>query len=354
MLQLPEGEFIPLDEYMALCNAHYYATRGGIGAEGDFITAPEISQMFGELIGAWIVIRWQQLGCPAPFSLIELGPGKGTLMADALRVLQEHAEIISAAQIHLVETSPTLRAAQKKSLAEFALPVFWHDDLAAVPSTPFILIANEFFDALPIRQFIYAATGWQERGVRTEKNRLVWAARAVSPSEIPIPSHLPPPIPGNRLETCPALPKILDTLAARAAVHAGSALIVDYGYGASDYGDTFQAVSHHEYADPLENAGGQDLTAHVNFAEIENFSKARGLQCAGPASQGEFLVALGLQHRAEKLLTNTGDPEDKLEIIEALHRLTAPAEMGTLFKVMCLSSPYLSWPEGFPEGVHVS
>ena len=352
MFDFPPNQFVPLDAFMAQCNAHYYGASEAIGGAGDFITAPEISQMFGELIGAWAVARWQTLGRPAPFQLIELGPGKGTLMSDVMRVMRQNPDCYRAVEIHLVETSPKLRAAQGEMLAKFSPPVSWHDDIREIPSAPFILLANEFFDALAIRQFVFTATGWHERGVTFDGKKFAWASREIAGTELPQAArHLPPPVPGNMIEICPALPEILETIRTRFILHAGAALIIDYGYAATDYGDTFQALRAHEYADPLEYPGEQDLTAHVNFSVIENFAKeqidAHVLQTSGPLGQGEFLMNLGLQLRGEKIIAGAAEPAEKLEIIEAAHRLTHPAEMGTLFKVMCLSSPHLPEPEGF-------
>lgn len=343
---LASGEFIPLDRYMAECNAHYYGACEAIGGSGDFITAPEISQMFGEMIGAWIISRWDQMGRPTPFQLIELGPGKGTLIADALRVLRSYPDIYGAVQIHLVETSPKLRAAQKEKLSAFQPTVNWHDDFNSVPAAPFILIANEFFDALPIQQFIYTMTGWQERGVIFRDDKIEWATQEIE-RDLPLPPHLRAPVPGNIIEHCPAMTGILMQLADRLQSHKGSALFIDYGYAVTDYGDTFQAVAEHEYADPLARPGEQDLTAHVNFNAIENLVRAAGLQVHGTIGQGEFLINVGLQIRAEKLIEKTADPADKMEIIEAAHRLTHPSEMGTLFKAICLASPQLPTPDGF-------
>jgi len=336
---------------MAQCNVDYYGRHDSIGAAADFITAPEISQMFGELLGAWVIARWHAMDAPTPFQLIELGPGKGTLMADMLRVLRNHADIYAAVRIHLVETSPKLHATQKETLQDFTPPVTWHDNLQTVPPAPFILIANEFLDALPIQQFIYTLADWQERGVRRDGEKLTWATRDINNDALPDTRHLPAPVPGNILEHCPALPDILQSISTRLTVHSGAALLIDYGYARTDYGDTFQAVARHQYANPLENPGEQDLTAHVNFAVIENFGKIQGqktpLKIWGHIGQGEFLINLGLQLRAEKLLANAATPEDKMEIIEAAHRLTHPSEMGSLFKVICLSSSDLPPPEGF-------
>ena len=347
-LIFPSNTFIPLSTYMTQCNAHYYGVQNSIGSSGDFITAPEISQMFGEILGAWIITRWHQMGRPVPFQLIELGPGKGTLMADALRVMRGHADIYAAVGVHLVETSMRLRGMQLENLAAFHPSKTWHDDLGDIPHAPFILIANEFLDALPIQQFIYTITGWQERGVMFDGEKISWATAPLPPGWQPeISPYMHAPVPGNILEASVAAIAAVEAVTARMAAQNGSALIIDYGYARTDYGDTFQAVSQHEYANPLEQPGECDLTAHVNFTAIENLARAHDLQVSGPIGQGEFLSSLGLKLRAEKLLANTADPNDKLEIIEAAYRLTSADEMGTLFKVISLSSPGLPLPEGF-------
>ncbi len=347
-MQFPNNQFIPLDEYVGTCNAHYYAAGEAIGADGDFITAPEISQMFGEVLGAWVISRWDQMGRPTPFQLIELGPGKGTLMADMLRVLRQHPDANAAAHVHLVETSPNLRAAQKQTLRGFTPPIMWHDDFNHIPAAPFILIANEFLDALPIKQLIYTLEGWLERGVIFKDGKAGWATAPLPRGWQPdIPPHMARPVPGNILEASPAIINEADKIIARLKNQKGSALIIDYGYAVPDYGDTFQALRHHAYADPLEHPGEQDLTAHVNFNALENLAHNAGVSYNGPAAQGDFLISIGLKLRVEKLLETTTAPEEKLEIIEAAHRLTHPSEMGTLFKVLCLSSPTLPAPEGF-------
>jgi len=332
---------------MAACNAHYYGAQDSIGGAGDFITAPEISQMFGEVLGAWVISRWQQMGRPAPFQLIELGPGKGTLMADMLRVLRQHPDIYSAAHIHLMETSPKLRAAQKKSLKDFAPPIMWQHDFQNIPAAPFILIANEFLDALPIKQMIYTVEGWHERGVILKNEKLEWATALLQEWQPDIPLHLRAPVPGNILEVSPVMITVMNAITKRLQNQPGSALVIDYGYTVPDYGDTFQAVREHQYADPLSAPGEQDLTTHVNFSALENLAHQSDLQISGPTGQGDFLARIGMQLRAENLLAQCDDPADKLEIIEAVHRLTHSAEMGTLFKVICLSSPQLPPPEGF-------
>lgn len=337
-----------LHDYMSRCNAKYYSTRDAIGARGDFITAPEISQMFGEILGAWAAMRWQQMGRPAPFQLIEMGPGKGTLMADVLRVFTRVPGMIEAVHVHLVETSQSMRAAQAQKLSDISVTIEWHDTLLDIPAAPFILIANEFLDALPIRQFIYTLQGWQERGVAQTDHGHEWMTFETDASNVPtLPKYLPPPIPGNMVEDCPLVRPLVEHLAERMKQFTGTALFIDYGYARMDYGDTFQAVCKHEYADPLQRAGEQDLTAHVNFAAIEQWGRGAGMQLMGPIGQGEFLIQNGLRMRADKLLDGAKSGLEKLRIIEDAHRLTAPDEMGSLFKVICLSSPQLPEPAGF-------
>lgn len=346
--QLEKNNFIPLHDYMALCNARYYGAEKSIGAEGDFITAPEISQIFGELLGVWVVQRWQDMGKPGHFHLIELGPGRGTLMFDMLHVMRQFPAAFDAAEIHLVENSPRLRGIQKETLTEFGKSMHWHDALHPLPDAPFIVIANEFFDALPIQQIVYSMNGWLERGAVMKNNKLEYATRETTDEflkSFPKPSTAP--VPGSMLEHCPAMHAWLNVFLTRMQSQPGSALIIDYGYTHHDYGDTFQALYHHQFADPLERAGEQDLTAHVNFAAIRDFAARGGLQCAGPITQGEFLKRIGIEIRAQKLLEKITEPADKIGLMEGVHRLTAGEEMGTLFKVICLSSPELPMPEGF-------
>lgn len=306
--------------WMARCNAHYYATRDPLGAAGDFTTAPEISQMFGELLGACLADAWTRAGRPG-VRIVELGPGRGTLMADMLRVLRRAG---CDAPVHLVETSPTLRTAQARAVPDAT----WHDDLANVPDDrPLLLIANEFFDALPVRQFERTAAGWRERMVAHDGTRFGQAVGAV-PVDILVPPALANAATGSVFETSPASTAIAAEIGARLREHGGAALIVDYGHAGPVTGDTLQAVRAHAFADPFDAPGEIDLTAHVDFGALAH---AAGVTAQGPVGQGAFLTALGIAARAERL----GAQE------AALTRLTSAQAMGSLFKVLGLTA---GWP----------
>ncbi|MGQ3676517.1 class I SAM-dependent methyltransferase [Xanthobacter sp. TB0139] len=336
---------LPISRYMALCLGHprhgYYLTRDPLGAAGDFTTAPEISQMFGELLGLWAAALWQQMGSPPVFQLIELGPGRGTLMADALRAARLLPAFSQAAQVHLVETSPVLRQAQQRALENSGVSTFWHDRIEDVPEGPAIVLANEFFDALPIDQYLYTKGYWHERRVGLDdEGRLIFGLEAApSPLASHYAAHLPPPHEGAILER-------LDLSAARAlarrlASQGGAALIIDYGHGGG-YGDTLQALEHHHYADPLAHPGEADLTAHVDFAALAKTAKGEGLLAHGLPGQGDFLMRLGLAQRAQGLMQGK-DEATQNAILAAVSRLcgSGPDEMGVLFKVLALGHPDL-------------
>ncbi|MEA3046587.1 MAG: dehydrogenase [ubiquinone] 1 alpha subcomplex assembly factor 7 [Sphingomonadales bacterium] len=302
---------IPVADYMAEANAHYYATRDPFGVEGDFTTAPEISQMFGELIGIWLADLWQRAGEPEAARYVELGPGRGTLAEDALRAMRGAG---LAPPVELVETSPVLRLAQAERVS-----ARWHDTLATVPQTgPLLVVANEFFDALPVRQFDAAG-----RELRVGHDRRF--ARD-----------------GNvETEASPASLAIVADLARRLAAQGGAALIVDYGHDRPGAGDTLQAVSDHLYADPFEAPGERDLSAHVDFHALGGAARAAGVRVFGPAAQGVWLNAMGIKLRAASLAKAA--PERAADIAAARVRLTAPEQMGRLFKAMALVAP--GWPE---------
>jgi NADH dehydrogenase [ubiquinone] 1 alpha subcomplex assembly factor 7 len=337
---------IPIARYMAEANRHYYATRDPLGAAGDFITAPEISQMFGELIGLWALQAWIEMGRPAPFCLIELGPGRGTLLVDALRAARVRPELKAAAQIHLVETSPALRARQRMALAD-ASPV-WHDTIDSLPALPSIVIANEFFDALPIRQFVRTRDGWHERLVGLDgQGKLSFM---LAPDPLPD-AHAMPPVSataaeGGIAEICPAARAIAETLADRVARHGGAALVIDYGPPVPGYGDTFQAVRAHAYHGVLEAPGDADLTAHVDFATLAAAAKSAHARVWGPVPQGVFLHRLGIAARAAALIAKA-PPERTAEIAAARDRLTAADAMGTLFQAIAFAHPALPALPGF-------
>lgn len=335
------GGPMSLAHYMALCLGHpkhgYYATRDPFGATGDFTTAPEISQMFGELIGLWAVDTWQRNGAPDPFVLVELGPGRGTLMSDALRAARVVPAFLAAAEIHLVETSPVLRDRQRTTLQATRKPIIWHDDLTAVPDLPLIVIANEFFDALPVHQFERRGGYWHERQVDLDPD----GSLILTPGP-PLPNSSDAGAPwqdaadGAVIEQSPACEAMIAAIAQRIATRGGGAVVIDYGHARSGIGDTLQAVHGHRYAGVLETPGDADLTAHVDFARLGHCAKQDGAIAHGPMEMGAFLGALGIEARAA-MLKKTATEQARRDIDAALHRLTDPAAMGSLFKVLALS-----------------
>lgn len=325
---------IPIADYMAECLMHpehgYYATRDPLGVQGDFTTAPEISQMFGEMLGLALAQAWIDQGSPEVFTLAELGPGRGTLMADILRATKPVAGFHSAARIHLVEMSPVLREAQVERLAQ--VEVTHHDSTATLPDAPLFLVANEFFDALPIRQFQRQGFGWCERQVGLSDDAL--SVGQTAPLHVGDLAHrLEDTHDGDIVETCAPARAIMADIESRIATHGGAALVIDYGDWRS-VGDTLQAVAAHGYVDPLASPGEADLTAHVDFEAL--VAAAPGLSAHLLTPQGVFLERLGITQRAQALATNLKD--DALEAHIAAHRrLTHPDEMGTLFKVLGLT-----------------
>ena len=342
---------ISLARYMELCLSHpqygYYRKRDPLGQEGDFITAPEISQIFGELIGLWIVVVWQQMGRPEKTQLIELGPGRGTLMNDALRAAKIEPSFSEAIQLHLVDSSETLRKIQSKRLADYA-PV-WHDNLCSLPEGPMIVIANEFFDALPIRQFERGEMGWHERlvGLRDDgRLHLVLSSPTAVSTLIPEPYRNEAI--GVTVEICPAAMDILSRFAAAIGCYGGAALIIDYGYDGSATGDTIQAVKRHSYCSLLETPGDTDLTAHVNFGQLIDAGTSLSTNVYGPVTQGAFLQSLGVYERA-KIMMKHADECDRGKIEVALKRLVDYREMGQLFKVLAVGRKDALPPPGFQE-----
>jgi SAM-dependent MidA family methyltransferase len=325
---------ISVAQYMAQANAHYYATRDPLGAAGDFTTAPEISQMFGELVGLWHVDLWTRAGSPADAAYVELGPGRGTLARDALRAMRSAGLQPS---VHLVETSPVLREAQ----AELLSGAEWHADTRSLPDdVPLLVVANEFFDALPARQLIATERGWHERLVAHDGGRFLPVAGPPVAGEA-IPAHLRAAPPGTIVETSPASAAIAQQLAQRIARSGGAALIVDYGHERTSAGETLQAVTRHDYADPWTEPGERDLTVHVDFETLGAAASTAGVRVLGPREQGDWLEAMGIALRAATLAEAA--PERREEIERARRRLTAPEEMGRLFKVLALIAP--GWPE---------
>jgi NADH dehydrogenase [ubiquinone] 1 alpha subcomplex assembly factor 7 len=339
---------LSLAAYMAMAlhdpEDGYYARRDPLGSAGDFTTAPEISQIFGELIGLWCADLWQRGGMPDPVQLAELGPGRGTLMADLLRAAATVPGFRRALRLTLVEASPLLRAVQRRRLAE-AEPNF-ADDVSGIPDGPLLLVANEFFDALPIRQLVCTPSGWAECVVTLdEAGGLAFAAGPPVPAAL-VPEALRAAEPGAVVEIAPAAAALAAALGERLVRHKGAALIVDYGYFPSRLGASLAAVRGHRPAGVLEAPGTADLSAHVDFATLAAAARAAGAVVYGPVVQGEFLVALGAKLRLQALL-RAAPPEQRDALERGLSRLIDPGEMGTLFKAMALVSPGLPVPAGF-------
>ncbi len=341
---------ITLARYMEVClgdpDHGYYATRDPLGAEGDFTTAPEISQIFGELIGLWCAVIWRNMGKPETLHLIELGPGRGTLMADALRAVKVVPDFLNAAHIHLVETSPVLRAAQARNLDAPGRKPHWHSRAGDVPGGAAIFIANEFLDALPVRQFVRREGAWYERCVALSQAGAL-AFRTASQA-LQTPDILPRDLhdsaaDGDICELRPGADELVEVIAARAGIHPVAALFIDYGHASSAPGETLQAVRAHKFADPLATPGEADLTAHVDFGRLGDIAARNSLEVHGPIPQAEFLGALGLKERCARLMETAADDDRKLVASGAL-RLTDPAQMGGLFKVMALTSKGLTPP----------
>ena len=338
---------IGVDEYMAMALGHptlgYYTTRDPLGAAGDFVTAPEVSQMFGELLGLWCADYWARMGAPRRFQFVELGPGRGTWMRDALRAARVVPGFLDAAEIALVETSPVLRAAQARALAASGRTATWRDDVGELPEAPLIILANEFFDALPTRQFVRTGGGWRERVIELDGAALRFG---VAPRDEPsIPLDTPE---GAVLEVNEAAARAMADIAARIARHGGAALAIDYGHEKSGFADTVQALRRHRFVDPLAEPGEADITTHVDFEALGRAAASAGARVHGPVSQGRFLVALGARERARKLAAGAA-PEAAARVASELARLTEdnPLGMGRLFKVMAVAHIGGPEPAGF-------
>jgi NADH dehydrogenase [ubiquinone] 1 alpha subcomplex assembly factor 7 len=333
-------------DFMAACLADrehgYYTRRDPLGAAGDFITAPEISQMFGELLGLWAAQVWDAMGRPAPVIFAELGPGRGTLMADALRAIGKAApDFAGALRLHLVEINAALRERQAIALSG-AAPV-WHHRYEDVPAGPLLLMANEFVDALPVRQFVREGRVWRERMVRLDsaKERFVFASGPET--TLPLRDDAPE---GAFCEVRPAADDLAAWLAQRVCRHGGAALLVDYGSAASGLGDTLQAVRHHRVADPLDDPGDVDLTAHVDFQALARAARRGGARADGPVPQETFLRRLGIDARAAVLLRQA-DKSQATKISEAYRTLIGAERMGRVFKALAIAAPSLSTLPGF-------
>lgn len=343
------GGPISVTDYFALCLADpehgYYRTRNPFGRAGDFITAPEISQLFGEMIGVFMVLAWQHHGEPADVRLVEVGPGRGTMMSDMLRVVSRLApRLYEHATVHLVETSPRLQDVQRQTLASHGDKVSWHESFDELPDGFTLLAANELFDAIPIRQFVKTPSGFRERMVGLDAEDNLAFALGVATLD---PAMLPPrdgsPADGTVFEISPAREAVAMTICERLKRNHGTALIIDYGHMVTGFGDTLQAVRDHHFDPPLANPGLADLTSHVDFEHLARCALAAGVHVNGCLHQGDFLVALGIEERASSLGRDK-DARIQRDIVEAVQRLAGSGEgmMGELFKVLALSSPAIS------------
>jgi SAM-dependent MidA family methyltransferase len=331
-----------LDRFMALCLGHpqhgYYMSRDPFGARGDFITAPEVSQVFGELIGVWCATAWKMMGEPVRFHLIELGPGRGTLMADILRAGRVMPGFREAADVALIEMSPTLRAIQKETLGSAT----WHGTLDDVPPGPSIIVANEFFDAIPIRQFERRNGRWLERVVFAGEQGLQLGL-AEAPELQGQESH---GVAGNVIEWAAFRNEIAAGMGQRLAVNPGAALVIDYGHFQTSHGDTLQAMRQHKFVPITDHPGESDLTSHVDFEALAKAIASGGGKVAGMATQGDFLRAMGLDQRFAQLAAKLDD-ETRAKLLRAKSRLADHDQMGNLFKVLAAQSPGLATPYPF-------
>lgn len=335
---------VSIAEYMGIASAGYYATRDPLGRAGDFITAPEISQVFGEMLGLWCVQVWHDQGRYATKRLVELGPGRGTLMADALRAARVAPEFLDGLEIVLVESSPALKQAQQECLREWGDMIRWTGQLdSSFGDRPLFLLANEFFDALPIRQYVKTVRGWRERMVTLAGGKLDFAL-----SPVPVPDAAIPPGRGDApdggvYEVCPPALALTGEIARIVAMQGGGALIVDYGYDKPGFGETLQAVADHSFTGILDDPGESDLSAHVDFAALA--SAASPAAAFGPVTQAEFLDDIGIVRRFEQLASRNATMAN--ELWSQLDRLVNPEQMGTLFKAFAIMPPGASTPPGF-------
>lgn len=325
----------------------YYATKDPIGAGADFITAPEISQMFGELMGLWAAQSWMDMGRPSPIQLVELGPGRGTMMADALRAARTVPGFLDAAQVVLIEASAALKAVQAQTLGPTGAQIRWVDRLESVPPGPAIVLGNEFLDCLPVRQAIRRGGNWHERmvGLDDEDGFVFVLGPPLGVDADLVPQSLRDAPEDSLVELRPGDLQLVETLASRFAGSPGRALFIDYGPARSETGDTLQAVKAHKKVPVLDAPGTADLTARVDFESLLAAARAGGLTAYGPEEQGAFLAGLGLEARAAALLQ--ASPDSRQSLARQVWRLTEPEQMGRLFKLVCLDAPGLPEPPGF-------
>ncbi len=342
---------VDIARYMALClydPAHgAYAARNPVGEAGDFVTAPEISQTFGEMCGLWVVQSWHNLGRPARPRLVELGPGRGTLMRDGLRAIGAAAKkFFVDAEVVLVERSPALAALQREALKDAPVSVRWVESFDKIaPDRPLFLVANEFFDCLPIRQYVKAAQGWAEKMVTAKDGALSFALAAAPGLAAVLPPAYAEAPEGAVYESSPAAAAIIEDVARMLAAKGGAALVFDYGYDRPSFAGTLQAVRRHEKVDVLAAPGDSDLSAHVDFAALKAAAKRAGAAAFGPKEQGDLLISLGIEVRAQRLML--ANPKAAPAIAAAVKRLVADDQMGILFKALALTAPGAPVPPGF-------
>jgi len=344
------GGPISIADYMAMCLGDpqhgYYMARDPFGANGDFVTAPEVSQMFGELIGLWAVDLWLNAGKPAPVHLVELGPGRGTLMIDAMRAARLVPDFMASVDVHMVESSPRLTGIQWDRLAEAGIAADWHERIDQIPPGPAIIVANEFFDALPIRQFQRRQGIWRERVVGLDNDdRLAFGTGSAVLPTSDVPLALRDAEEDDILELAPTAFAIMEVLAARVARSGLGLIAIDYGYTRTAIGDSFQAVRRHAPVDPLARPGEADLTALVNFEALARAAARGGAEVHGPVEQGDFLLRLGIAERAGRLGADKDRPT-RDTIAADVQRLVGSEEMGSLFKVLGVTAPGVR-PAGF-------
>ncbi len=349
---------ISVAEYMTLCLLDpvdgYYPTRDPLGSEGDFITAPEISQMFGEVLGLWCIQSWQDMGKPETVNLIELGPGRGIMMSDILRAAKLDTAFFKAVSVTLIEASAALESVQAQTLADCGALVTWVDRLEAVAHGPSLILGNEFLDCLPIRQFVqkdrFAGTaGWRERKIMLDSDNRLCFGLAPEAISIPLQNTLPRAQSEAKnddlIETCPASSQILDILKTRFNAAPGRALFIDYGPESTEFGDTLQALKRHQKVGVFSNPGHTDLTARVDFGALMDLAQKLDIKTLGPVTQRALLSKLGIEMRAVAL--TRAQPDAKPKILRQLHRLMDNDEMGALFKAICFGSDDMNTSLGF-------
>ncbi len=342
---------MPVDRYMALALGHerhgYYMGRDPFGRAGDFITAPEVSQMFGELIGIWCAAGWQMMDAPATWNLIELGPGRGTLLADLVRACSVMPGLRDGMNVHLVETSPVLKTMQAETLRRSGIEATWHDRLEDVPDAQSLIIANEFFDALPICQLHKQAGRWHERVVGlTDDGKLAFGVANDPVAPALVPAWAGQAADGDITEFSPARDAVAREIGRRITADLGAALIIDYGHMRSAVGDTMQAIRKHQFADVLAQPGKADITSNVDFEALASAVTADGAIPYGPVMQGDFLIKMGLKER-EEMLRARADARQRIRLSKGAQRLVSGNQMGQLFKVLAVTHPDMPKPAPF-------